>query len=126
MTMQSTLARILRRAIQHTYSQRKTAALAALQRQPIVRHDAVIHETAIDLLPDVPSEQGFVVQTYDCGFLRDAWFFVDEWRVPLSGDEIATVLAVAETCTTPTPNTGTAVTATVAAEENGAGERSPR
>lgn len=51
---------------------------------------------AIDLPRGVAIEQGFVVQQLDCGTIREAWFFIDMHRAPLTSDEIATVLDAAE------------------------------
>ena len=58
-------------------------------------HIATITETAIDLPTKDGTERGFVVQMYDDGFLRDAWFFLDHQRCPIPSDIIESVLAAA-------------------------------
>jgi hypothetical protein len=100
MTLPAIIAQLVRADRQRTLRSAKTAALDALNTHRFVRHDAIIHETALDFVPNVPTEHGFVVQTYTCGTLRDAYFFTGRYRVPLSGDEIETVLTAASTCTT--------------------------
>lgn len=59
-------------------------------------HIATITETAIDLPPKDGTERGFVVQMYNEGLLRDAWFFVDHQRCPIPSDIIEAVLAAAD------------------------------
>ena len=57
---------------------------------------ATITETAIDLPPVDGMERGFVVQMYNEGFLREAWFFIDHQRCPLPSDIIEAALAAAD------------------------------
>jgi hypothetical protein len=58
-------------------------------------HVATTTETAIDFEEDGGSERGFVVQMYDDGILRDAWFFFDRRRMPIPSDVVEAVLAAA-------------------------------
>ena len=92
-----------RKARNHrTPTQKKAAALVALKTRQFLRHDATIHEMALDL-PGTAVEQGFVVQEYTCGILRDAWFFHDQHRVPLTDEEIEMVVEAGDRASPTSP-----------------------
>jgi hypothetical protein len=75
----------------------KSRALARLANITLADiHYARIDETAIDVPTRDGADEGFVLQEYEDGLLRSAYFYSGDERVPLTDEEIIVVAYAAE------------------------------